>query len=328
MRVTSNLFPETFKTQTQYLQTRQLDLQRQVATGLRIEKSSDDPVAFQFAQVASQSSAAAKAYLTANAEATSTAEYNYQGMSDLYRLVTRAQELGARATNAYGKSDLSAMGAEMSGILDQIAGIANRQKADGSYLFGGTNNIAPVLKNGTVTVTSPLGGTLTLDNYDYNSSANYTNTVTKVDIAKNVSVQTGIIAGASNTNGGASSFSGFLSDGTGLDAGDLLATVQSMRDKLYAGTPLTDQPEWDSIRTQSNRISEFVGRTAAQIAAFDTNKAALQEQMRFNTQRIGDATDVSLTDAISELNKVQLHYQGALQSGSRILQTSLLDFLR
>jgi flagellar hook-associated protein 3 FlgL len=352
MRITSNLFPETFKQQTQYLQARQLEFQRQIATGLRIEKSSDDPLAFQLAQIVGESTNAQKSYLNNTSATTTLGEYNHTAMTDIYKLLTRAQELATRANNVYAATERSAIGQEMSGILDQIVTVANRQK-DGAYLFGSTGNLPPIITAdqktvagpATVSITTPTGETVQLKNYAFNDSNNYTDNVTSSEISKGNVVETGFLAGR---NSGPTNFDGFLTDGTG--ARDLLMTLTKLRDTLMAGgavmgpadpaiaakldplglggTTVADSTDVTALYRGSDRVAEYVGRSAARLSAMNLNKAALEDQLKYNEERTIELTDVSLTDAIADLNKVQLHYQGALQSGGRILQVSLLDYVR
>ena len=62
-----------------------------------------------------------------------------------------------------------------------------------------------------------------------------------------------------------------------------------------------------------------MGETSATIAG--NRKQSL-------TKMVSQEADADITDTIVQLNQAQYAYQAALQSGSGIMRTSLLDYLR
>ncbi|MEM9400418.1 MAG: hypothetical protein AAF984_09435 [Verrucomicrobiota bacterium] len=305
MRVTSNLYPEVFKSQVNYLRERQLLYQNQITTGVSVSKSSDNPVAFQMSQKIAADQSARVGYLSTSGEVTSLMESNYQAMSDLMQGLSRLSELTIKGNNALDSEALQAIGQETDSLVQQIVAIANRQH-DGNYLFGGTTNQPPIDESG-----SPA--------YAFNSG-NTTSTVTTAKINDGPAVTTGIVAGDDDMTDG---FDGFLVNGTV----NTLTVIQDIRDTFLAGNAVTST----QIQNMNNTIdlaSEFVGITSAKLSAFDLNERVLQENIRSAAARIDGQTGVNMTDAITELNRTQSHYQAALQSGARILNITLLNYLR
>jgi flagellar hook-associated protein 3 FlgL len=45
-------------------------------------------------------------------------------------------------------------------------------------------------------------------------------------------------------------------------------------------------------------------------------------------QLVSKAEDIDMTEVISKMNLAQVALQAGLQSGARVMQTSLLDFIR
>lgn len=308
MRITSNLFPETLKDQLGALQREQFRLQNQIATGLKFTRSSDDPVAFASAQQTTERQSTWRAYLKTTEEASDLGAYNHTAMTDLQRVLSRANELVTRGSGIYSPDQLTIIGREMEAVLEQVVTIANRQR-DGHYLFGGTGDAPPVV----VAAAGPPPV------YGYNAAATYTNAVTRSEIQPGNSVDTGIVAGRTGD------FGGFLSSGTT----DVLASLTALRDTLLSGNPV-DSAGADSQGLQAglNLVSEYVGRTAARLSVLDLNRTVLKEQIQGGATRLSEQTAVSYTDAIADLNRVQTSYQAAMQSGASILNLSLMNYLR
>ena len=332
MRVTSNTYPELLKSQLQYLQDRQLTYQNQISTGLKLSQASDNPSDFHEAQSLASNQSALKSYMTATNEARALGETNYKAMTDLQRLVTRASELAMRSSSPHTPDEQQIIGEEMGSILDQVVQLANRQYND-RYLFGGTKNVAPIVK----TADGPP------PTYEYNNAPlsaapntpdaalppSYTSSVTQSEIADGNVVNTGFVAGRIATDdpaGGAverPAFSGFLCDGTT----DILATLTNMRDTMNGGAAVTPA-QLGEINSAVNLAAEYVGKSASRLSVLDLNEASLKDLIKSGVERLDSKTAVSLTDAMTELQKTQLHYQAALQSGAQILNMSLLNYLQ
>jgi flagellar hook-associated protein 3 FlgL len=331
MRVTSNTFPETFKSQLQYLQQQQLVYQTQAATGLRITKPSDDPAGFSEALQLNGSQDKNNAFLNTTQSTIALATANNQAMSDLSTLITRANELAIKATNTTsGTTGLQAIGTELSSILDQVVSVANRQY-NGNYLFGGTNNVPPIVQ----TSAGPP------PTYEYNNvptsappntadtaqPGTYTSNVTQAEINAGNTINTGLVAGRSAVAGapfGRPAFDGFLYDsGSGLD---ILQTLTTVRNETLAGTPATSA-DLQQLNQAVNLNAVFVGKTASQLSALNLNQSLLQGLMQSGSKRIDEVSSASLTDALTNLQSVQTNYQAALQSGAKVLSVTLLNYL-
>jgi flagellar hook-associated protein 3 FlgL len=85
------------------------------------------------------------------------------------------------------------------------------------------------------------------------------------------------------------------------------------------------QDQLDAIGQQLLTAMGDVGARAAQV---DTTKFRVDnEQLELRT-RITTNEDVDLPKAILELQASQVAYQASLGAASKILQTSLMDYLR
>lgn len=303
MRVTSNIFPEEFKSDIHRLRAREIDIQRKIATGLEISQSSEAPIQFAKIQSATTSVAQRNAFLESNAEADEIGQFNYDAMADFAKVMTRASEVTIRANHIYTDQDLEALAQEIDGLISQTVSIANRQK-DGRYLFGGTANERPIDPTTLV----------------YNTNTNSNLTTAKID--EGLVVDTGLVAGRPG------SYDGFLSDGTI----DVIDTLVQVRNRLQSGSPADVDFIQGTLLGQVNQAvdlaGEFVGRAAARLHVHESTRDSLSRGVQTDTIRAAELTDVNLSDAISDLNSIQLSFQAALQSGARILNLSLMDYIR
>lgn len=331
MRITSNTYPTILQSQLQYLQGKQLKYQTQIATGLAVQQASDDPANFQQAQSIGEHLSSLKCYLASTQTAQTLGSTNYQAMSDLQKLMSRASELAMRSNSPLTPDEQRVIGDEMGSILDQVVQLANRKDSDGNYLFGGTQNVAPIVK----TADGPP------PTYEYNNADNlasppaapntpdpagaiqYTSNVTKIEISEGNIVDTGFVAGRVDDGTGARpAFDGFLCDGTT----DILATLTSMRDDLMAGTAVS-AADLSSANLSVSLVASYVGKAASRLSVLSINEISLQQQINSDITRIDDNVGADLATAATELQRTQLSYQAALQSGAKILSMSLLDYL-
>lgn len=310
MRVTSTLFPGTLKNQLFSLQAEQQRLQAQIATGLKITQASEDPAAFATAQRIGERQALSEAQLRSTQFARDAGNHNHAALTDLQRIFSRVNEIVTRAGGINTAEERRVLGQEVDALTDQLVSVVNRQR-DGNHLFGGTGNVAPI-------VVSAAGPPPT---YGYNTSAAYTANVARADIAESATVETGFVAGRST----GTTFDGFLVEG----GSDALTSLQSLRNLLLAGSPVdAGSAIATDLRAAGDRISEFVGRSAARLSVLDLNEQALKARIQNGAVHLAEHTQVSVTDAITDLQRVQFNYSAALQSGASILNLSLMNYLR
>lgn len=138
MRVTTGMIYDTGLASIQKQNSRVLDTMEQVATGRRILRPSDDPVASARALEVSQSKSVNSLYAAnqgyAN-DALKLVDSKLGAANDILTYVrTRAVESG---NGGYSASDQAAIGMDIKQQFDALLGIANSQDAAGDYVFGG-----------------------------------------------------------------------------------------------------------------------------------------------------------------------------------------------
>lgn len=112
--------------------------QSELSSGKSLTSATDDPLAWAQVQRLDRTSAQ-NAQFTSNGDAATTRlNLEEQATSDTYTLLQRVRELAVQAGDAtQTDSDRNDEATELSTLIDELRGIANRQDGSGSYLFGG-----------------------------------------------------------------------------------------------------------------------------------------------------------------------------------------------
>jgi len=123
------------------LMKRQTELsktQNEVATGRRVQKPSDDPVAAVKILQLEQTQSANTQFGTNITAATTRLEQEEQALADGESILQRVSELAVQAnSSALSQSDRLSIATELGELNKQLADVANRKDANGEYLFSG-----------------------------------------------------------------------------------------------------------------------------------------------------------------------------------------------
>lgn len=115
-------------------------LQAQVASGKRIAKPSDDPVAALRIIPLSNDLRNLDQFIDNVDLARETLDTGAAGLQDASAIMQRVRELAMQASNAtVSETDRQSIGAEIDQLLGQLVGIGNSRRGD-RYLFGGTDD--------------------------------------------------------------------------------------------------------------------------------------------------------------------------------------------
>ena len=141
MRISTNSIFEAGTTQLGSLQSQLARTQQQLSTNRRMLTAADDPIASARALEVTQSQSMNTQFATnrQNARAAlSQEELALQGVTDVLQ---NAQTLAVQAGNpALSQTDRESLAIELSGLLDEMVGLANRTDGAGGYLFSGNKS--------------------------------------------------------------------------------------------------------------------------------------------------------------------------------------------
>jgi len=313
MRIATNSYTDAMLQQYSALLSQQDTLQSEVSTGLAVQAPSDNPAAMQNALNYISQSAAQTQY-SANITTLQTRANNiYSVLESLQSDVSNASQIATSAVSATTSSaDLTTYADQINGLINQVVSAANtKDPSTGQYLFGGTaSGTAPY------TTTTNANGEVTSVTYNGNSSVNQT----AIGPGQTISVD---IPGANNGTTGAAGL--ITNSQTGAD---LLNHLISLRNDLESGDTAaisgTDSP---NLQKDENNITYQVannGVLQTQLTAAATSATSTSNSL--NTM-ITNTAGANVINAMTQLSAAQTAYQAALESGSKIMSLSLLNYM-
>lgn len=306
MRVTAASFGNDFRTQIAKLAERQMRVQRQIATGQRIDSPSDDPQAMRRVLDLRADLRVLNQYRDNIGKIRENSTVAYSSLNAMKKLNDRAGEIATMADDSKPAEALGAYAMEINQLLEEAVRLGNT-KHRGVYIFSGTKSTTP-----TYNATRDANGDITGVTWGGNSKT------TQVDIASDSTVDSSYPAEGPQ---------GILKNST--NGADFIAHLITLRDNLNSGD--TANIKSNGIANvkadETNFINHFSNIGAIQ-SRLDTSEAITRHQASSIDPLISNEADVDMADAFVRLNEIQNAYTAALQSGGTLLQTSLLDYIR
>ena len=315
MRVTANSFTNDLRANISKLAERQLRLQQQVSTGQRITSISEDPNSMRRVLDLRNEQGQLDQYKDNITTLRENANVVYSTVQGLKKLSDRASEIAVVADGIKGSSGLSAYAKEVNQLIEEAVRLSNAKHRD-VYIFSGTKGTTPAY---TETRTD---GQIDAVSFDGNTLSS------QVDIAPHASI---------NANYSAEGSHGILkTDAPGTDfianliaLRDNLTTAadDSSPDKTTALSAIKDTVIGNLDKSELNFIEHFSG-IGASLSRLETSETITSQQISAIIPLVSNEIDVDLADTLVRLNEIQNSYTAALQSGSLILGSSLLDYLK
>lgn len=269
------------------------EAQRQAISGLRIESASDDPARYVSMVSTDRQVAALDQYRRAIGSSKAHLDVEEGVLDQISDLLTRARELALSQAGANGNATTrSVVKAEVDEILGQVIALGNTRHADG-YLFGGDFLLdAPFAPDGTTSADRPpTGGRQARIGPGQLG-------VTGHD-AVQVFVDTGVID-----------------------------SIRQLSTALGDDSPEGIEESIGSLVNAFDGVQDLLGEVGARSRQLETagvNLDSLETSLRTLRSDLGD---VDMEEAITRLISRQTAYQAALMATSRILSTTLTDYLR
>jgi flagellar hook-associated protein 3 FlgL len=283
--------------QMEALNRKQLVLQRKTATGMEVERPSDNPAAAarviridterQQAMQLRQNLHEAETHLHLGSK-------NLQAFQDL---VTRTREIAALSGGTTGPDKMAAYAKEMEGLTEQAFHLAN-STYQGQFLFGGLATDAPpfdATRNGD--------GLLTAATYQ---GANET---TRIQAGQDFVVATRL-------------------DGTqarGLE--DVITTFVAVRDALAAGDKEALNGQAGALGAHEDALVFSQAGLNGDLTRIEWTRLREDERFLALGEDRGRVADADLAQVITQLNQASVAYQAALQTSTMFLNHSLLNFI-
>jgi flagellar hook-associated protein 3 FlgL len=295
----ANIFVNNLRRQTQGM----LQRQEQIATQKRINRPSDDPAGMGRVLAGRSSLAAIDQYMGNIQQGRTRLEYTEQTLEFVDELVQQARRIAEEKSAGGATADERSFAAEqVKEIYGQVLQVANSKFGD-RYMFSGyRSDTAPFGRDGDYNVTY------------FGDAGSF-----KVPIADGVAVD--IDADGRNyfhdaANGGVNVFDELRDLIDGLENTDLAAGSAQIR--------ATVDPLEDAHVQIMNKRSE-AGPKLYRLQASEEHWTNVKHTVQ---AAIGREEDVDVAQAIIELKNLETAYQSTMAAASRIIQPSLVNFLK
>jgi flagellar hook-associated protein 3 FlgL len=311
MRVTFNSFPDTLLGRLQSLGSEQNKALTQLSTGQRISAPSDDAPAMQRILNLRVEKKQNQQYHRNATDGLEVSKVTFSSLEQIKDLLVRASELAANISGASSEQEFKAKASEIDQLVQQGLNVANT-KLRGSYLLAGEASGA---SDAPFTATS-TGGKVTQIAYRYSVADQSDDANPRMHIGEDTEI------------------SAFTTPRENREVADLLNKMISMRNAM------TDTPSGtatkasnvinlrDDLATKEDQILTALSRAGTTQYRLETAMKDLEIRYEGTEKLISTDADIDFAEATVRLNRAQMAYQAAIQSGARIQSNSLLDYLR
>lgn len=331
MRITNQMMSKSFLRDLGRNQNYMKKINDQLTSGKEIRRPSDNPFKVARSMQLNRDIGANTQYNENIKDTTNWLDTTDTALEQLGNSFQRFRELMISAGNAaYGSDEKKAIKDEMNEKVNEIAQILN-SSFDGKYIFGGTKvNSKPVAssrnietKNNYINLSGNDGEVLSLDNLD-ESVQNQINMIGKklnVEISQGVTMEYSVSATDilmfKDKKGGS------------LNVMDLLKGITNDIDSANPDNSSKVTNEY--LKSMDETITNFL-KIRAEVGAKQNRMEAAGDQndeQNFNlTDILSQTEDIDFAEKNIQATVAQSVYMASLQVSAKIIQPSLLDFLR
>jgi flagellin-like hook-associated protein FlgL len=228
----------------------------------------------------------------------------FVALDQLGQLVGRGSELAAGVSGITSDAEYKAKYSEINQLIEQGVNVANT-KLRGSFLLAG---------DASASATKPFdasrdaGGKITMVTYAGSETS------PEMNIAEGTKI------------------SAYTTSDENKDVRDALNKLIALRDAMDAKSPslvLTARQALTEGNTSSeDKLLSVMSRAGSIQYRLENNMKDLELRYESSEKLISTDADVDFAEATVRLNRSQMAYQAAIQSGAKIQNNSLLDYLR
>jgi flagellar hook-associated protein 3 FlgL len=116
-------------------------------------------------------------------------------------------------------------------------------------------------------------------------------------------------------------------DTNGIEVAGVFGNLQKLLVSLEASDQAGITAASGGLKDDYDRIVRVRGETGARVQELDARQNRLADENLSTTKLLSDLKDVDFTEAISRFQTLQTALQAGMQTTSRVLNLSLMDFL-
>ncbi len=308
MRISSANAFESSLANLQRRQEQLTDTQKQLTSGKRVSKASDDPAAAAIAERALARMTRAEAHERALDASRNAMQLTESALGDAGEIVQQARELLVSAGNgSYTDSDRAKIAEQIRGLRNDLLAVANRDDGSGRYLFGGQGSDVPPLRDSASGVV-------------YDGTSGQSNAAAGESTPLAVDGRAAWLQADDPANPGTTV--------SIFDALDLAANDLATTGRTSAQVAQTVATGIGQVDVSANNLSAWRARTGEALNRADAIASRLSEtKLDAQSERSG-ATDLDMVQAISDFQSRQSGYDAALKTYSMVQRMSLFDYLK
>lgn len=264
----------------------------QLATEKQFQYPSDNPVGVAQSMRLNLSIAETEQYIQNAEDADDWMSSTDAALGQFGSVLQRLKELATAGANSTLPSDsMKAIADEVHQLRDQIVMLGNSEQA-GRFIFAGTETLdKPFVDDGTGTI-----------QYTGNS--------------KDITADLGVGVSMSINIDGARAF------------GDVFNQLTQFEDALRSNDVTAVGNMIDTLDSVNDRVLQLRSEMGAKVNRMDMNKDRL-ESLKLNYQKLlSNVEDIDFTKVVMDLKQEEAVQQAALATGARIIQPTLVDFLK
>lgn len=295
------------------------EIQRKVTSGQNINQPSDDPVGLTRILDLSNTLRTDARYSRNIQNAIAEVNTTDTVMGNMVDLVHRAQELATQAANFTNNQDgRTAIALEIDQIVNQLIQLGNTD-ISGKYIFGGMKTNTPPF--------SRVG-----DNVTYSGTTPAQAWQRDVEISRGVQLTVNVngqelLGSVTVTVAGPP-----LPPTFAAGSGGLFKTLIELKQDLQAGAAVNQLTEirarLDELTTNMNTILSKQSVIGSVSNRLELTQGRIDERESVLTRQYASIQDINMPETIANLNQQQNVFEASLGITARMMQTSLLNFLR
>jgi flagellar hook-associated protein 3 FlgL len=271
----------------------------QLNTGKKINRPSDDPVVAVKGMDYRSQLLQVEQYQRNTNEVHNWMDNTDDALDQATKALQRIRELAVQASNdTYDDSERKNIKEEIEQLKEHLVDIANTN-VNGKYIFNGTNtDVAPITKPITDVNSTIIDTNINIDSSPVN-----------IEVSKGIEIKANV-------------------DAEGIFGGDSFKNIQNFINALENGSQEDIEASIATIDTNINNVLNARADLGARMNRLDLIENRLGSQEISATQMMSKNEDIDYEEVITQLITQESIHRAALSTGSRIIQPTLVDFLR
>lgn len=346
MKVTEGTTYRMLQSNLGKISTRLENLRLQGATGIKLNKPSDDPASIRPVITTRSQIRSAERYLDTMGVSLDKMEATDGHLNHVENILQRVKEITINSINGtMTTADMAVFADEVKHLRQELLDAANGT-VDGKYIFSGyQENVKPFVENPNYNPSPPTDPLNLNPPYDPADSSTWPYIYqgdpnpTELEITPGERLQTNLTGndlfmGISNSvmqAGPIPPAVGYPSDAGRVDIFSVLTRVEealragNIDDPLGAGGGLQDQMEnLDLAADQNRRLRSQLGNRASRVDTAMLHQEDVRIDLNMILSRYQDADAI---ETFAEITKQETAFQAALSITAKVSQISILDYL-